>query len=172
MVITPDNAFVAVVLAVSSTVSPLLLSMLNSRNRRKEKVEDYARQDAVATQAKEAARLLVERQDAAASKAAEAAQLLATNTAKVAETAERANDKLDVIHTLVNSNMTTALQSEYDAIVREAAMMQEVIELKIAAGSQPTIKTLASLTATKAKIIELGTALADRLSAAGAVLLK
>jgi hypothetical protein len=151
-----DTVIVAAVVAVSSTVGPMLVAMVQSRNRRKEKEQDYARQDAVA-------KLLVERQDAAAGKAAEAAQLLAVNTAEVAATALESKKTLDTIHTLVNSNLTASMQAEFNATVREAAMMQEVIDLKRAAGVEPTIETLATLESTKSRISELSAALADRL---------
>jgi DNA anti-recombination protein RmuC len=158
-----DTLIIAGVVAASSTFGPVLVAMVQSRNRRKEKEQDYARQDAVAKQAAEAARLLVERQDAAAGKAAEAANLLAVNTAKVAATAQEAKKTLDTIHTLVNSNLTASMQAEFNATVREAAMMQEVIDLKRAAGVEPTIETLATLESTKSRISELNAALADRL---------
>jgi DNA anti-recombination protein RmuC len=159
----PDTVLVAVIVGgVSSTVAPLLLSALNSRNRRKEKAEDYERLDKVARQAAEAAELLVERQDAAAGKAAEAARLLAINTAEVAETAKESKKTLDTIHGLVNSNLTASMQGEYGSAVREAAALQELIELKKAAGSEPTVEALAALKSARDRIAELGLILSDR----------
>jgi hypothetical protein len=158
-----DVLWYAAIIAVSSTASPLLLAYFTNRNKRKERAEDFARQDAVAKQAAEAARLLAERQDAMASKAAEAARLLVINTAQVAERAKVTIQKLDVIHTLVNSNMTAALQSELDAVTREMAMMVEVGELKQAAGQPPSEEASGAIKATRAKITELTAALADRL---------
>lgn len=73
------------------------------------------------------------------------------------------NSKLDVIHKLVNSNMTAALQAERDATVRELAMMQEVIDLKRVAGHEPSPEALEAIVATKSKISELETTLMDRL---------
>jgi hypothetical protein len=167
-----DTVTLGIVVAVCSTVGPALIAIVQSINKRKEKDQDYAREDAVALQAAEAAKLLVERQDAIAAKTAETARLLAVNTRAVTETAhaaaevaQRTNDKLDVIHVLVNSNMTAAMQAELDATLREAAMIQEVIELKKAAGSEPTVETLAALESARNKIGELGSALKDRLRA-------
>jgi len=123
----------------------------NTRQRRRDKKEDWAREDAVAAQAAEAARLL-----------------LAENK-KVAATAAVTNNKLDIIHTLVNSNMTAAMQAEYDATVREIAMMKEVIALNQAAGREPSPEAIGAIEATQTKINELQAALADRLKQAEVV---
>jgi len=140
-----ENVWIALIVAVTSMVSPLLLAALTNRHRHKEKLEDYARQDEVAAKAAEAARLL-----------------LAANE-RVAETAKVTNGKLDVIHTLVNSNMTAAMQAELDATIREHAMMIEVVALKQSAGHEPSVTSLAAIEATERKIAELQAALRDRL---------
>jgi hypothetical protein len=137
-----NTLLIALVVAV---IGPLLLSWRQGIQRRKEKALDWEREDKVAEQARKAADLLV-----------------AANE-RVAKTAEVTNGKLDVIHTLVNSNMTAAMQAELDATTRELAMMREVIDLKQAAGKKPTPMALAAVTATESKIHELQTALADRL---------
>ena len=155
-----DTLLVALVVAV---IGPVLLAYLTNRSRRQDKQEDWARQDAVAAQAAEAARLLLERQDAVAAQAREAARLLLDSNERVAETAAVTNGKLDVIHTLVNSNMTAAMQAELDATTRELAMMREVIALNKAAGRQPSTDALAAIESTTHKIRELEAALADRL---------
>lgn len=141
----------------------LLLGRQAAKLRREEKQEDWARQDKVAEQAERAAALLLERQDAVAAQAAEAASLLLDANERVAETAAVTNGKLDVIHTLVNSNMTAAMQAELDATVRELAMMHEVIDMKRAAGAEPSVAALAAVEATATKIDELQVTLADRL---------
>lgn len=76
-------------------------------------------------------------------------------------------DRIAVVHTLVNSSLTSAIQSELDATVRELALMREVIALKQAAGHSPTRETLALLDSTVAKIAELKLKLADRSHAEG-----
>lgn len=81
---------------------------------------------------------------------------------RAADTAKETNGKLDVIHTLVNSQLTAAMQSELDAIVRELAMMLEVIALKKAAGFEPTAEALAALDAAQAKVADLTAKLEDR----------
>lgn len=82
--------------------------------------------------------------------------------------AAKTNGKLDVIHVLVNSNMTAAMQAELDAIKREIVMMREVAALNLAAGREPTVEALAAIEATQVKIAELESQLADRRIAAEA----
>lgn len=72
------------------------------------------------------------------------------------------NRKLDVIHALVNSNMTAHMQSELDATVRELAMMREVSRLHEDAGRDPTSETIQAIEMTEAKVSELRAVLDDR----------
>lgn len=137
-------AWVAAIVAIGTVFSPLLLSWLTGRQRRAEKKQDWKRQDEVAEQA------------------AKAAALLLAQNKVVAAAAGIINEKLDTIHTLVNSQMTAALQSESDAITRELAMMKEVIALKRASGQEPSQGALEAIVATEAKIAELRAVLADR----------
>jgi hypothetical protein len=103
-----DNLYLAFFVAASTAISPILMAWLTNRNRRQEKQEDYARQDAVAAKAAEAARLLAERQDAAEEKAAavarqakEAARLLSNrqdqSADKAAEVARKADRTADLL---------------------------------------------------------------------------
>lgn len=163
---------------VVSVVSPLILGWATNRARHSEEMDRAAtrrdeleraeaRQDKVAARAEEAARRLLTRTDQVAAQAAQAADKIVaanmTTTDAVIETTSVTNAKLDQIHTLVNSNMTAAMQSELDATKRELAMMNEVIDLKKAAGRPPTQDVLSTLEITKAKISELEAQLADRL---------
>jgi hypothetical protein len=151
-----ENVYLALIVAIPAMMSPLLMAWLTNRNRAQEKTEDYARQDAVAAKAELAAR-----------KVAEAAELLLASNAQVAKAADEAskatNTKLDVIHTLVNSNMTAAMQAELDSRRIALALMLEVVELKKTAGSSPTAEALEAVGAAKGKIVELEAALNDRL---------
>lgn len=88
---------------------------------------------------------------------------VALKVAIVAENANITNEKLEVIHTLVNSSMTAAIQSEFEATVRELAMMQEVVELRKSAGQgEPSSEMMAALKSTELKIKELKETLAER----------
>jgi len=138
-------ALVAILGTMGTVFGPMLLAAQLNKARLVEKREDWKRQDAVAAQAEEAARLL-----------------LAANE-RVARATIKTNTKLDVIHTLVNSNMTAAMQAELDATTREVAMMREVVALNEAAGRTPSQEALAAIEATQNKINELSASLQDRL---------
>ncbi len=184
LVVEPTAILIAAIVATGSVCSPILLSLLNGRQRRQERLEDYARQDAVAAKAAEAAALLKAEQaattakvDAAAVQAQEAARLLKIEqitTAAKADTAidlmaesnraaaERTkiqNAKLDQIHSLVNSNLTEALESELDAHKTLLAVL-----LVLAAKEDGNAEALVRIDATRAKIAELQAKLSDRLN--------
>jgi len=153
-----ENVWLALIVAIPAMLSPVIMSWLTNRQMRLGKAEDYARQDAVAAKV-----------DAAAAKAAEAAKLLLAANERVAATTVITNGKLDVIHTLVNSSLTTAVQDSLDARRISLALMLEIVELKKVAGKQPTRESLAAISSVKAKIAELETLLADRLRAQDAI---
>jgi len=176
--------FIAGIAAVSAVLSSAMLSWLQGRNTRAERAQDYARQDQVAAdlqkrqdevaeKAAEAAELLATAQKASADKAAEAAALLLKSNEKVANTAAKTaqvtSDKLDVIHTLVNSNMTAAMQSELDARRIALAQMLEIVELKRGNKLEPTKEVLEAIGSLKGKINELEAQLKDRLSQSDAI---
>lgn len=115
--------WVALIVAVSAMAGPLLLAGRMDRLRRRERMEDYARQDAVA-----------------------------------ARTAAVTNGKLDVIHGLVNSNLTAALSAELDAKEALLVLLRRVRVL------EPSHEIDATLDATEAKIAELRATLDDRLA--------
>jgi hypothetical protein len=110
--------------------------------------------------------------DKVAAQAAIAAELLVKSNAVVAETAKVTNVKLDVIHTLVNSSMTAAMQAELDATIRELAMMHEIVELKEAAGKKPLPVAERAITLTEGRIAELEHQLADRRVSAAKVVIQ
>lgn len=144
--------------------------LLERQNQSAAAQEEVARKAAeVAAQANEAARLLSIRQDESyaatqrvAVQAEEAARLLAENTAIVAESASETGKKLDTIHTLVNSNMTQAMQSEFEAVGRELVSMGELIDLRRSMGQEPSQEALNALARTQAKLAELEVNLAER----------
>jgi hypothetical protein len=132
-------------------MGPLLLAALNNRARRKEKREDWARQDAVAE------------------KAAEAATLLLAANERVAKDTRAQSVKLDaladgqaVIHTLVNSNVTKEMEARLEGSRRELIGLREIVELRQASGQQPSEQALAIILATEEGIHELENDLNDR----------
>jgi hypothetical protein len=139
-----DTIWLALIVAVPAMLSPLLMALLTNRHAAAKEARDHARQDVVAAQV------------------ADTARLLKANTKAVAETAAETHSQLKVIHTLVNSNMSAAMQAEHDATARELAMMREVIDLKRKNGHEPSDEAMTAIKATEAKIAELKLALADR----------
>jgi|GEM_PF-2731212 hypothetical protein len=129
---------------VVAIVAPVILALILGWQQRRAKREDWAREDAVAAKAAEAARLL-----------------LAANE-RVAETTQVTNDKLDVIHTLVNSNVTKEMEARLEGSRREVAALREIVELRKQSGQDPTEEALAAILSTEEGVHELENDLADR----------
>jgi len=161
--------------------------------RREEKEADWARQDAretaererqeaVAAKAEHAAELLQAEQARQAAKAAEAAELLLAEQAKTlartdevarlaAETATSTDVQLsalrtqnDEIHTLVNSDMTAARESDLEQNRISLALMRKVVSIERAGGGEASEGDLAAIERTEKRIDELEAILADRLA--------
>lgn len=126
-----------IVALIVSVLAPTIVAWQTNRSRRAEKREDWARLDQVRDQAAEAARLLVQSNNVT-------------------------NSKLDVIHTLVNSNMTAAMQDALDSTIRERAALMELAELRRATGSDPKAETTAAIALASSIIADLQATLADR----------
>ncbi len=163
---------------VGTALSQTVISRMTASQRREERAEDRneraedrKRRDAVAEQAAEAARLLLDQQTSIAKKASEAAALLVQNTRHVAEQSVallvsnvKLEKKVDVVHGLVNSALTTVKLSEYDGLVRELALKEENIILRRATGEMPSKDTIDYMEVLQAKIADLKVELADRSS--------
>lgn len=76
------------------------------------------------------------------------------------------NVKLDVIHKLVNSNMTAALQGELNSTIRERAALIELSESRKDLGRVPAPETTAAIASADSKITELSTTIDNRLKEA------
>ena len=130
---------------IAAIVGPLLLAYLFNVQRSREKREQWQREDTAAATASEMFRALLD------------------ENRGVKRSMDALNEQIDVIHVLVNSNMTAAMQAELDATVRDLASMREVIDLKRAAGHAPTPIALAAVKATEEAVAELTAKLGDRL---------
>ncbi len=90
---------VATTTLITSMIAPIAVGYATYRIQRADRREDYARQDLVAQRAR----------------------AVADSAAQVSEAARQAtvvvSDKLDVVHSLVNSQLTAALMAEHDALV-------------------------------------------------------
>lgn len=165
-----NSGQVALAAVIASVIGPLLLAALTNRNRRLERLEDYARQDEVARRAAEATELLAGNQRAAAARAAEvaeqakrAAELLLRTNQDTRRDAREMNVRLEQIHKLVNSELTQAQQRELDATVAMLAAIREVVAMKIERGLDPSPETLATMDQIQARIEVLGRVIAHKL---------
>ena len=110
---------------------------------------------AVAAQAREAAALLLQQQAQVAVTAAEVARQIVKSNELVVSGIDASNSKLDVVHTLVNSQMTTALESELGATERQLALMHELSAMRAGAGLVPSQESDIAIHATEEKIVRL-----------------
>jgi hypothetical protein len=133
-----DIVIIIVVSIFTSLTAPLVLAYLTSVQHRRDREADWERQDAVAARAEAAARLYQ----------------------------NETNGKLDVIHVLVNSNMTAAMRSELEAVTRELAVMREMIALRKEQGREPSAETLAAVAIVEARIFRLALQIDERENAA------
>jgi len=144
-----------VVVALIVAIGAVVQIHVNGQQRRRDKREDWERQDIVANR-------LTARQDAIAAKAAEAAALLLANNQVVAETAARTQGQLTVIHDLVNSTMTEAKQSELVALRGQLVLMGRVMALNEEQGIASTEEDRAALEAIDARVAEVQAIVDDR----------
>lgn len=178
--------WVALIAIFTSITAPLLLAYVNNRAQRKAKIEDaaelraakledYARQDRVAKEAREQAQLLADRQTAIAAQADKTARLLLANQQSTAaaadevarlaaENALKSDTKLDQIHTLVNSQLTAVRQAELDQTRTTLIILKRVTALAALRGEHADPLDLAAIERTEARITELEAILADRLN--------
>lgn len=124
-----------------------------------------ARTDEVAAQAERAAAKLLAAQQESIARTDEVARLTALS-------AKRADEKLDQIdlqarriHTLVNSDMTAARQSELDQTRAVVVVLRRVIALaERTRGAEPDERDVTALSAANKRVIDLEAILADRMA--------
>jgi len=146
------------------------------REDTKELARVEAAKEVARVQARAAAALAASQEKTAAAaeatrvQAVEAARLLVINNEAVAAGAARTDAKLDLIdaqakriHTLVNSDMTAARQSELDQTRAIVVVLERVIRMAVAAGLPPDPSDVEALDAAKRRIGELEAILADRM---------
>jgi hypothetical protein len=127
-----DAVTVAVIVAVPTTLAPIMLRWADSRARRAEKEQDWNRQDEVAAnvaaaaehaaevaeQASRAADLLAAAQEETIKQADEVARLQAISSAGLGV-------KLDEIHAFVNSDMTAQKKANLILMLEIASLHKE-----------------------------------------------
>ncbi len=141
-------AAIGALVAMATTASPIILSVITANQRRKEKLEDYSRQDAVAAQAAEAARLLLDANERVARQSA----------ASASET----QSQLKQIHTLVNSKLTEEMKRSLIALKAQIVLLRRVINLDLAAGTETTEADRAMLSSLERTVEELSNSLTER----------
>lgn len=144
-----DPIVIALIVAgLISAIAPISLIWAQWRNskhyreeaelRRRDKEEDYARQDLVAVRAAEATEILVD-------------------VSKVL------GKKLDAIQELVDFGITASMRAELNATKREIIMITKLMEIKQADHLEIHPETIVLLSATRNRVTELETALLGRL---------
>lgn len=170
-----SSLWIALILGLAGTlVGPYLMAKTSDRaatrrehvaaeHRRRDKQQDWDRQDEVASRVEEAAAEARE----VAKRAQRTADLLVESNERVAADAAKANEyvsgQLQQIHTLVNSNMTAAMQAELDARQAQLITLRELVALKQDAGHTPSADVVQTVTQLEMKIAELEANLHDRL---------
>jgi len=125
-----------------------------------------ARQNEVAEIAAEAAKLLAKRQNEIAAQAAEAARLLVASNDKIAtaaaEVGAETKASLNQIHTLVNSNLTTAQKHELEATKVLLVALRELMAVKEDRGIHISNESIAQIADVEQHIDELARDLAHK----------
>lgn len=155
-----------VIVALIVAANSLLIAALTNRARRDDKQQDWDRQDRREREERErqenTAKLLLDSQHAIAEKADYVAEQLLDANERVAKDTQIVSGKLDAIHTLVNSNMTAALQSEHDAMAAHRVVLLEVIADKRSRGIEPSPDAITTVAMIDTKLAELQAVLSDR----------
>ncbi len=151
-----DAVLIALVggcVTIASVGTPVVISVITNAAARKSKQQDWDRQDRVAEKAEQVVK-----------QAEEAARLLKATNESIVTAATATNDKLTClevgqkqIHTLVNSNLTSALSGELVALKGQLIYLRRLVERESNAEDVCEVDSLV------AQIAELETALADRL---------
>jgi hypothetical protein len=131
-----DTVVVAAIVAVSSTCAPLFLAYLTAQQRRKERKEDFERQDRVAARAAEVAKRLLERDE---------------HEHELSETPPG-----------TNGYVSAAMRSEIDTLERAIALAEENLQLRVAAGHGPSPEAIRAIRYQKDRLALLEMRLADR----------
>lgn len=167
---------IVLVAFIAAVVGPAVLAVVNQLLGRAAKREDWARQDAVAQhvadaaeQARKAASLLVEenrRSALASARTDKKIDAVASQASELQSQAAEIQTQAAEIHGLVNSAMSEEMRRNLESQEALLVVLEELAEVKIAAGLAPSSDAEARVNATRAMIVELRAALGDRQRAA------
>lgn len=132
---------VGVVVAASTTASAFLMAYMTNKQRRAEIIDDRGHDDVIAEIAAQQMHRLIDTNVRIADRTSEAA--------------DRLEGKLNVIHTLVNSGLTEAKQSELDAVTHELDALKKIAALNNRLGRPADASTSAAIAETERRHAEL-----------------
>jgi hypothetical protein len=132
---------------IAVVAAPAIMATIQYAFQRGMKKQDWARQDVVAERVEQAARILKD------------------TTAHTDATLVELKTGQKQIHTLVNSNLTSEMQSRKDSIERELVSLNELVSLKRKLRVKPNPRTLVAIKTAEASLAELELQLEDRIAA-------
>ncbi len=148
-----------VLIALIAAGAPALVTWLtiraNGRERRKDQDKTWARDDKVAEQAAEAARLLLAAQKESIARTDAVADHVAASTSSTSA-------KLEVIKTLVNSHMTAALLTALDASRSELVTLLKMADMQRMHGDAVPDDQAGEIAALRRKVGEMSAAMQER----------
>ena len=140
----------------------LWTSWLSGRQIRQGKEQDYARQDAVAAKAAEAAALLLKAQRDSIARTDEVARLAADSDHRTMQRLEALDKQGQIIHALVNQKLTTVTEQALSATLALLPHLEEALMRIRAAGADPSEEDLKRLSDTRQSIVDLKATLERR----------
>lgn len=161
-----ETVILALIVAVPASLSPLVLRWWDSKSiadakekeaeeRRTDKEQDWARQDAVAD------KLIASNAKVAASAKA-SSDIIAASAALTEEKLAELKVGQDQVHTLVNSNLTAAMEAQLEALEGKLIVQVQMHEYKKEAGKKLEPEAIASMEETTRKIADLKKSLEER----------
>jgi hypothetical protein len=152
------SAGIAVFVAI---VAPLFLILVTNHQRRTDREAEWAHQEKVAkaealAEARTLGLTIVGNGDMTAAEVR--AQISKSRSDKL----KAVSDKVDVVHTFVNSEQTAGLQRDLDAAVDRAAMLRQNYSLLERLGEEPNPKALGIITAADERVRTLQAEVAER----------
>jgi hypothetical protein len=165
-----ETVILALIVAIPAALSPVAIRWWDSRSlakakaaeadeRRADKEQDWARQDAVSDRLIASNALVAK----SANKLLESSALVVASAAVTGERLQELVIGQKQIHTLVNSNLTAAKEAQLEALEAKLTVQHEMVVFREEAGKPVDIEARASMEATAIKITELKAELADRL---------
>jgi len=154
--------FMTLLTAMIVAGGALWTSWLNGRQIRQGKEQDYARQDAVAAKAAEAAALLLKAQHDSIARTDEVARLAAEADERTMQRLAAIDKQGQIIHSLVNQKLTTVTEQALSATLALLPHLEEALARIQAAGLEPPAEDLKRLADTRKSIVDLRATLERR----------